>query len=213
MLLLSVNVGLPREVAWQGRRVRTGIFKAPVAGPVPVGKRGLAGDGQADLRVHGGSDKAVYAYAHEHYAYWEPLLPDAALCGPGLFGENLTTVGLLEPQVRVGDEFIIGEARLQAIQPRFPCYKLGLRLGDPRFVPQFMAAGRSGIYFRVLQEGIIQAGDSISLAQPSAYDISLQDVADLYHGVRQDRAAVRALVEIPCLPEQLKAQFLRLLAA
>ncbi|SFQ52330.1 MOSC domain-containing protein [Hymenobacter arizonensis] len=205
--VLSVNVGLPREHWWQGRVVRTAIFKEPVSGPVALAGHNLAGDAQADLRVHGGPDKAVYAYAHEHYAYWESVLPAGTLPGPGAFGENLTTQGLLETEVRVGDEFEIGTAVLRAVQPRQPCHKLNLRFDDPRMVPRFVAAGRSGIYFQVRRPGVVQAGDALVLCQPSPFAVTIQDVVDLYYGVRQDAAAVQTLLAIPYLPASLRAHF------
>jgi MOSC domain-containing protein YiiM len=213
MQLLSVNVGRPREHQWQGRPVRTAIFKKPVAGPVPVGSLNLAGDGQADLRVHGGPDKAIYAYAHEHYAYWATQLPAGAPAGPAAFGENLTTAGLLETEVRVGDEFAIGTAVLRAVQPRQPCYKLNVRFGDAHMVQRFAAAGRSGIYFQVRREGVVQAGDAITLHQASPYAVTIQDVVDLFYGVRQDPDAVRALLAIPYLPASLRGHFSRQLGS
>ncbi|MBC6700128.1 MOSC domain-containing protein [Hymenobacter puniceus] len=205
--LLSVQVGQPRTVAWQGRWVSTGVFKAPVAEPVAVGPVGLAGDGQADLRVHGGPDKAVYAYAAEHYSYWAEQLVGAMPSGAGVFGENLTTTGLLERDVCLGDEFAIGSAVLRAVQPRMPCFKLGIRFNDAGMVARFAAAGRSGIYFQVLREGTLQAGDPIHLVQRSAYALSIQEVADLYYGVTQDLAAIRLLLSMPLVPELLKSQF------
>jgi MOSC domain-containing protein YiiM len=207
MQVLSVNVGLPRDHAWQGRTVRTAIFKEPTAEATRVESLGLVGDGQADLRVHGGPDKAVYAYAWEHYAYWADLLPAGAPANPGAFGENLTTRGLLEPQVRIGDEYQLGTAVLRAVQPRQPCYKLNLRFNDTRMVPRFIGAGRSGIYFQVLRPGRVQAGDAIQLVQPSPYRPTIQDVADLLHNTRRDPALVEELLGIPYLPPALRIYF------
>ncbi|MBF9224244.1 MOSC domain-containing protein [Hymenobacter ruricola] len=207
MQVLSVNVGRPRTVDWQGRAITTAIFKEPVTGPVPLAAHNFAGDQQADLRVHGGPDKAVYAYASEHYAYWEAELPPGALAGPAAFGENLTTAGLLERDVRIGDEFAVGTARLRAAQPRQPCYKLNARFDDPQMVTRFVAAGRSGIYFQVLRPGVVQAGDAIELSQQSPYSVTIQDVADLYYGVLQDPAAVRELLRIPYLPASVRRHF------
>lgn len=208
MQLLSVNVGRPRTVEWGSRAIRTAIFKDPVPGPVALEPLNLAGDEQADLRVHGGPDKAVYAYAHEHYAYWATQLPAGSLPGPGAFGENLTTTGLLESAVRVGDEFAVGTAVLRAVQPRQPCYKLNVRFDDARMVARFVAAGRSGIYFQVLQAGVVQAGDAIVLRQASPYSVSIQDVAELLYGGRQDADAVRELLRIPYLPAPVRGHFL-----
>jgi MOSC domain-containing protein YiiM len=189
--------------------VHTAIFKVPVSGPVALVGHSLAGDAQADLRVHGGLNKAVYAYAHEHYAYWETVLPAGTLPGPGAFGENLTTQGLLESQVRVGDEFEIGTAVLRAVQPRQPCFKLNLRFDDPRMVPRFAASGRPGIYFQVRREGVVQAGDALELYEQSPFAVTIQDVIDLFYGVRQDPAAVQELLTIPYLPPSLRAHFQR----
>jgi MOSC domain-containing protein YiiM len=157
--LLSVNVGGPREVEWRGETVRTSIWKAPVTGRVAVRRTNLAGDEQSDLRVHGGAAKAVYVYPHEHYAYWERELGVAL--GFGNFGENLTTSGLLEAEVAIGDRLRIGSAEFEVTQPRVPCFKLGIRFGRPDLVKRFLAAGRSGFYLAVLREGELAAGDAI----------------------------------------------------
>ena len=183
-----------------------------MAGPVAVHAEHLAGDGQADLRVHGGRDKAVYAYPQEHHAYWQRFVPAARLV-PGAFGENLTTLGLLEDQVRVGDQFQVGTAILVAQQPRQPCLKLGLRLQDASLVRRFVEARRSGIYFRVHREGVLQAGDSITLLQPSAYAVTMQDMAQLYVPGPQDRAKLVAIQELPTLSASWRARVTQLLAA
>ena len=157
MKLISVQVGLPREVSWEGRTVTTGIFKEPIGGPVMVRTLNLDGDEQADLSVHGGPDKAVYVYPFEHYEYWRKELPGVKL-PYGMFGENLTTEGLLEKDVNVGDRFRIGEAELVVRQPRMPCYKLGLKFQRADMVKRFLTSRRSGFYFAVLREGEVQAG-------------------------------------------------------
>ena len=151
MRVMSVNVGLPREVEWRGKKVLTAIFKDPVAAKLPLRRLNLDGDGQADLTVHGGPDKAVYAYPGEHYGPWREQLGRELT--PGNFGENLTTEGLLEDAVHIGDEFRVGTARLVVTQPRMPCFKLGLRFDDPGVVKSFLQAGKPGIYFAVLEEG------------------------------------------------------------
>jgi len=211
MQLVSVNTALPQDLLWQGKTVRTSIFKQPVAGPVAVHAELLAGDGQADLRVHGGRDKAVYAYPQEHWAYWQHYLPAAQLV-PGAFGENLTTVGLLEPAVRVGDCFQLGTAVLMAVQPRRPCVKLGLRLARPSIVREFELARRSGIYFRVQQPGIIQAGDAITLVQASAHEATIQDMVDCLAPGPPDLAKVHALLATPFLSRSWQERLTRLLA-
>ena len=210
MQLLSVNVALPQDIVWQGRTVRTSIFKQPAAGPVKVLAEHLAGDGQADLRVHGGRDKAVYAYPHEHYAYWQQHLP-AELLVPGAFGENLTTHGLLEPEVRVGDCFQIGTAVLQAVQPRRPCVKLGIRLNRPAVVREFEQAGRSGIYFRVQEPGVVQAGDAITLLERSPYTATIQDMVACLASGPHDLATVRALLATPYLSVSWRERLTHLL--
>ena len=161
MRVLSVNVGLPKTVRLMGRSVRTGFFKEPVRGAIPVSRLGLEGDGQADPRYHGGPEKAVYVYPSEHYAYWSAALSRANLA-PGTFGENLTTEGLLETEIRIGDVFEMGSATLRVTQPRTPCAKLGLRMGSMRFVRVFAAAGRPGFYLSVVEEGFVEAGDAIA---------------------------------------------------
>ncbi|MGI4863194.1 MAG: MOSC domain-containing protein [Janthinobacterium lividum] len=212
MQLLSVNVALPQDIAWRGKIVRTSIFKQPTTEPVQVLAEHLAGDGQADLRVHGGRDKAVYAYPHEHYAYWRQHLP-AELLVPGAFGENLTTQGLLEPEVRVGDCFQIGTAVLLALQPRRPCLKLGIRLNRPAVVREFEQAGRSGIYFRVRQPGVVRAGDAITLLERSPHAATIQDMVACLAPGPHDLATVRALLATPYLSLSWQERLTHLLAS
>ena len=194
MKLLSVNTGLPREVIHHGRPVTTGIYKKPAAGAVWLAHLNLEGDGQADLRVHGGADKAVYAYPFEHYAFWaaETGRDDFAY---GQFGENFTIMGLLEDVACIGDVFQIGGARLQVSQPRTPCFKLGLRMGDDGFPLRFIAANRTGFYLRVLAEGRIAAGDAIAWIERAADSMSVRDVFRLRHvgGTREDYARAARL--------------------
>jgi MOSC domain-containing protein YiiM len=158
--LISVNVGLPREIEWRGKRVRTGIWKEPVAGPVRVGRLNLEGDGQGDPDVHGGPAKAVYAYPSEHYDLWRAEL-DMPDLGWGGFGENLTTAGLSEAIVRIGDRLRIGTAEFQVTRPRLPCYKLAIRIDRPDIERRFLRTGRTGFYLSVVLEGHVAAGDAI----------------------------------------------------
>jgi len=167
MRLVSINVGLPQQIEWRGELVTTAIFKEPVSGPVAVRALNIDGDRQADLRVHGGERKAVYAYPSEHYAYWRRELPDAEL-PPGAFGENLTVAGLLEAEVGPGDVIEIGTAAFTVTVPRMPCYKLGLRFGRLDMVKRFWRSRRSGFYLSVTREGTIVAGDAIRLTRLSA---------------------------------------------
>lgn len=177
MKLVSVNVGVPRRVDWRGRQVRTAIWKAPVPGRVRVTRLGLEGDKQSDLRVHGGPDKAVYGYPSEHYEYWGRELPGMDLPW-GAFGENLTTEGLLERGVRIGDRFRAGSAEFQVTDPRMPCYKLGVRFGRDDMVKRFLASGRSGFYLAVLREGEVAAGDPIELIARADREVTIADVVD-----------------------------------
>ena len=160
MRLLSLNVGRPRVVEWRGEAVLTSIFKEPVAGPRRVGRLNVEGDEQSDLTVHGGANKAVYAYPSEHFPAWRDELGEPALPF-GAFGENLTVQGLLESEVRVGDVYRIGTVELRVTQPRSPCYKLNIRFGRADMVRRFHLSGRSGFYFAVITEGVLEAGQAI----------------------------------------------------
>ena len=164
MRLLSVNVGTPRKigrVSPREKEVVSAIVKKPVKGPVAVRKVNLDGDRQADLTAHGGVDQAVYAYPSEHYAYWTERFPHVDM-PPGTFGENLTTEGLLEETVRVGDRFVIGSAEFEVTKPRLPCYKLGIRFGTQKMIKAFLDSGRTGFYLKVVREGRVQAGDAVT---------------------------------------------------
>ena len=206
MKILSVNVGLPREVAWQGKLVTTGIFKAPVKGPVMLRRLNLDGDGQADLTVHGGVSKAVYAYPSEHYAFWRAEFPEMNLSW-GMFGENLTTEGLLEDAVYIGDGFRVGQTELMVTEPRMPCYKLGIKFGRADIIKRFLASRRSGFYFAVMREGMVSAGDALELIGREQQDISVADITRLYAFEKDDVKALRRAIEVDALPENWKGYF------
>src|SRR5437773_4452084 len=178
MKLVSVNVGLPREVTWHGRIVTTGIFKDPVKGRVALRKLNLDGDRQADLTVHGGEHKAVYCYPLAHYEYWRRELPGRGL-PMGMFGENFTVddggAGLLEESVHLGDRFSVGTAEVAVTQPRLPCYKVGLRLGSDDMVKRVLASGRTGIYVTVAREGEVGAGDEMVVVPWEGYDLAVAE--------------------------------------
>jgi len=197
MQVLSVNVSLPREVEYKGQTVSTGIFKEPVEGRVMLREINFDGDGQADLRVHGGPYKAVYCYPHEHYATWqaEENRDDFSY---GQFGENLTLQGMLETDVYVGNVYRVGEALVQVTQPRVPCFKLGIKMGDPTFVKRFMKAERTGFYVRVLEEGTVGAGDAISLAREDPQQMTVHDINHLLY-FEQDFALAKKAVQIESL--------------
>ena len=211
MYIHSVNIGLPQKVEWRGDIVTTGIFKYATDSAVKVREFNMEGDGQADLKNHGGENKAIYAYAAEHYQYWNSLRQEEI--EPGSFGENLTTQGLLDSEVCIGDQFLIGTAVLMAVQPRIPCFKLGIRFNDIKVVRQFFEARRNGIYFKIIKEGVLQKGDAISLWKRSDYDITVQDVVDNYTLKEKDLEKVRSIIEIPFLPKRMKLEFIDILSS
>jgi MOSC domain-containing protein YiiM len=205
MRVISVNVGRPRQVDCQGATVVTGIFKEPVAGTLPLRRLNLDGDAQADLSVHGGPDKAVYAYPSEQYGPWQARLGRELPFG--MFGENLTTGGLIEESVHIGDEFRVGTARLAVTQPRMPCYKLGLRFGDPGMVEQFLHAGRPGIYFAVKEEGVVGPGDPIERVHTDENRVSVADMLRLILDRRARPDALRRLLAVPALAQVWREEF------
>src|SRR5215813_14007584 len=206
MKLLSVNVGLPREIEWRGKIVRTSIFKAPVPGRIRVAKLNVEGDQQSDLTVHGGIDKAVYAYPSEHYAFWRRELPGMDLPS-GVFGENLTTEGLLEETLHIGDRLRVGSSEFVVTQPRMPCFKLGIRFNRPDMVKRFLQSGRSGFYFAVLKEGELAADDSIELVERDDHDVTIADVVDLYRGDATNQDMLRRVSELSSLPNSWREYF------
>jgi MOSC domain-containing protein YiiM len=172
--VVSINAGQPRQARWRGRTVTSAIWKAPLAGRVRVGRFNVEGDRQADPSLHGGHEKAVYVYPSEHYAYWKPALGEL---GWGAFGENLTTQGLLEEDVHVGDRLRIGSVLLEVTQPRTPCMKLAMRFERPSIVREFARSGRSGFYCAVISEGYIAAGDAIAWEERAR---AMPTVAELF---------------------------------
>ena len=179
MTLVSVNVGLPREVSWQGGTVTTGIFKQPVDGRVKVGRLNLEGDRQADLSVHGGLSKAVYVYPKEHYPYWREQFPDIDMPW-GMFGENFSVEGLFEDRMNIGDRLRIGSAVFMVTEPRMPCYKLGIKFGRKDIIPRFLAGRRSGFYLAVLEEGEVGAGDAIRRLSKAERSVTVADIVRIY---------------------------------
>lgn len=203
--LQSVNVGRPRPLEWKGTRVQTGIFKDPVSGPVAVRRLGLEGDGQADLTVHGGADKAVYAYSFANTKFWIDSLEIPDL-GPGSFGENLTLEDLPDATVALGDVLQIGPVRLQVTQPRQPCSKLAMKFGLPQLPKRFTRSGRIGFYLRVLEEGSIEAGMKCRCVERETDPLSIEA---LNRALLIDREAVselRRALESPALSEAWREQ-------
>src|SRR5439155_16677248 len=195
MRIVSLNVGLPREVKWHDRSVETGIFKEPVAGRVALRTLNLDGDRQADLTVHGGENKAVYCYPVEHYEYWRNEL--GRELPVGMFGENFTTEGLLEKEAHLGDKFRVGSAEVVVTQPRLPCYKLGIKFGADDMVKRFLASGRSGFYLAVTREGEVGAGDEIVRISREMSAVPVSEITRLYVAKRfasDDEDAMRRIM-------------------
>jgi MOSC domain-containing protein YiiM len=210
--VVSVNVGRPREVKWHGRLVRTSIWKTPTFERVRVARLNIDGDEQSDLSVHGGLHKAVYAYPREHYEFWRSELPESVLEW-GAFGENLTIEGLLEDDVRVGDRLRIGSVEFEVTQPRFPCFKLGIRFGRDDVLRRFLESGRSGFYLSVVKEGALVAGDAIQFDPRAEHDVTISDVAAAYATGGEDSNLLRRILKVPTLPGGLREHFARRLNA
>jgi MOSC domain-containing protein YiiM len=211
--LLSLNVGLPREVVWHGMNVTTGIFKYPVEGRVALRKFNLDGDRQADLTVHGGEHKAVYCYPVEHYEFWKKELPSVDL-PMGSFGENFTTEGLLEESVHLGDRFSVGSAEVIVTQPRMPCYKLGVRFQIDDMVKRFLASGRLGYYVAVTREGEVGAGDEIQVIAQDPNAVPVSEIMRLYVAKKygdRDLDSMRKALQVPSLPDDWKDYFREIL--
>ena len=204
--LLSVNVGLPKDVAWHGKTVYTGVWKRPVDGPSQVRRLNIDGDGQGDLAGHGGEHRAVFVYQIESYRYWQDQLGRDDF-EYGQFGENFTVSGLADDQVCVGDRFQIGEALFEVTQPRVTCYRVGIRMNEPRMPSLLVSHHRPGFYFRVLREGAVRAGDEIVKvgAGPEAMTVAEMDGLLYLPGHSRDR--IMSALRIPALPEGWKASF------
>ena len=192
--LLYLSVGEPRTVPWRGQDVTTAIFKEPVEGRRAVRGVNIEGDHQANPKYHGGDLKAVYGYAREHHGYWQGLFPDHEF-PPGCFGENLTTEGLLEEDLHLGDLLVLGTAELEVMQPRMPCANLAVRFDDPEVVRAFADSRRPGFYLRIAREGEIGAGDEIRHVVTDASAPTVRDVADLRYGVSRDAGLARAALD------------------
>jgi len=206
MKLLSLNVGLPKTYVYQDKEVLTSIFKSSVTGSRSVTNTNIEGDGQGDLVHHGGEWKAVYSYDISYYAHWKNILHRDDW-NYGLFGENLTTEGLTDDKVFIGNIYKIGTAYLKAIQPRFPCYKLNIRFGKDDMLQQFMQQGKHGTYFSIVQEGNLQPGDEIILAEQSKYNINIQQLVECYYNKGKDKNLLEQIMSIDFLPERLQKAF------
>lgn len=205
--ILSVNVSIPKEIEFEGQKVTTGIFKEPVEGRIMLRTLNLDGDKQADLTVHGGPDKAVYAYPIEHYQFWRKVYPNTEMPN-GMFGENFTIEGLMESEVSVGDSFEIGSSKVIATQPRMPCYKLGVKFGRMDVLKKFLASGRSGIYFKVLKEGEVGTGDPIIKIKKDTNRVAISDIVRMYASDKEDINMMQRAVKVEALPEGWRDYFL-----
>jgi len=204
--IISLNVGLPRLVLRNGEPVSTGIFKEPIAGRVMMRTLNLDGDRRADLSVHGGPSKAVYVYPAEHYEFWKREFPEMDLPW-GMFGENFTTEGLLETEIKIGDNFGISAAEVMVTEPRMPCYKLALRFGRADIIKRFLQSERTGSYLAVLKEGEVGAGDEFELMDRDAHDVRVSDITRLYTGEKHDAELLRRAIGVEALPESWRGYF------
>lgn len=206
MRIISVNAGMPREIFHEDRLIRTGIFKAPVEGRVRVNALNIEGDQQADLSVHGGPSKAIYAYPSEHYEFWRKELPDVDFPW-GSFGENLTTEGLFERELNIGDRLCVGSVELIVTEPRLPCYKLGAKFKRDDMIKRFLQSRRTGFYFAVRREGETGAGDRIEILSRDENRVSVADITRLYAFDKDDLAGMRRAAEVKALPDGWRDYF------
>lgn len=206
MQIVSLNIGLPQIVTRNHEAVSTAIFKQAAGRRLALRTLNLDGDRQADLSVHGGPAKAVYVYPSEHYEYWQREFPEMQLPW-GMFGENFTTTGLLEPQVNVGDTFSVGTAVVMATQPRMPCYKLGIRFGRTDIIRKLLQSERTGLYLSVLQEGEVGPGDRIDLIKKSEDSVTVTEVTRLYSSDKSNVELLRKAIATEALPETWRGYF------
>jgi MOSC domain-containing protein YiiM len=206
MKIVSLHVGRPRLIVYNGATINTGIFKDPVLGSVPLRTLNLDGDRQADLSVHGGQYKAVYAYPSEHYPFWRKELPEMEMPW-GMFGENFTTTGLAEDDLHIGDRFQIGSAILMVRQPRMPCYKLAAKFQREDIVKRFLRSGRSGFYFSVEQEGAVEAGDSFALLSRNQDGVTISEMNRLFFSEKHKQDLLQKAIQTAELPADWRDYF------
>lgn len=206
MKILSLQIGKPKTLDYRGKSITTGIFKDPVPGPLYLRKLNLDGDGQANLKVHGGPDKALYVYAYDAYTHWKKLRTNDTF-SYGAMGENVTCSELNEDTIYVGDTFECGEAIIQACQPRFPCYKLAMKFDDVNILKQFNVVNRPGIYFRVLKEGLINTGDSLKLTDQEKVKLSILELYSFSQKPIEDESRIHDFLKIKALTPQWRAKF------
>jgi MOSC domain-containing protein YiiM len=207
MIVISTNIGEPKTIVWHGKKEQTGIYKFPVDHPIFLGKEDVENDHVMDRKYHGGVDKACYLYSANHYNFWEKFYPELEMPW-GMFGENLTVEGLHENEITVGDIFEIGEAVVQATQPRQPCYKLGIRFQNPKVVKQFVESGFPGVYVRVLKNGMVRTGEKMILKEKSN-SISIQKVFELLYTENFQEELLKQALNNPFLAESCRRDLLK----
>ena len=210
MKIQTIHIGKVKEVEYKGRPVKTGFFKEQVKGPVKLLSLKIEGDEQADLKVHGGFDKALYAYPFDAYQEWKKVRSDHEYT-PGAFGENLCMDTLDEKNIFIGSTYKLGEAIVQVTQPRFPCFKLGIKFNDTSMIKSFMNFGRPGVYFRVLKEGMIKEGDELELLEQNQIRFSVTEFVDLYLSDKKDIERVKEVLTIPSLNHEWRELFERMI--
>jgi MOSC domain-containing protein YiiM len=203
MKIISTNIGRIREVEWKGQKFVTGIFKEPIDEPLFLGKMGVNKDEVADLRFHGGSDKACYLYSADWYPFWKKKFPDSNW-NWGIFGENLTVEGLDEGEIKIGDTYKIGTALVQVSQPRLPCYKLGMRFGSVKIVKQFQESPYPGVYLRIIEEGHVKKGDNMECIESTKSSMSVREVYSLFSSNKKNIEMKNQACELEFLSESLK---------
>ncbi|GAB1450169.1 MOSC domain-containing protein [Draconibacterium sp.] len=207
MKIISTNIGEPKTINWNGKEVTTGIFKYPVTQPIFLGSEDVENDHVIDRRYHGGVDKACYLYSADHYKYWQTLYPDLELPW-GIFGENLTVEGLHEADVNIGDVFRIGEAVVQATQPRQPCFKLEFRFNDNQIVRKFIDSGFAGVYVRVIEKGHVKLGDSMELIERKK-SLTIHKIYELIYTDKVQKEAVEQAVNDPFIAASCRRDLLK----
>jgi MOSC domain-containing protein YiiM len=207
MIVISTNIGEPQTIEWNGKKVQTGIYKFPVEHPIFLGTEDVENDHVMDRKYHGGVDKACYLYSANHYKYWKNFYPELDMPW-GMFGENLSVEGLQENKINIGDTFEIGEAVVQATQPRQPCYKLGIRFHDPKMVKQFVNSGFPGVYVRVLKNGTVKSGNKMILTEKSN-SVSIQKVFELLYTDNFQEDSLKQALNNPFLAESCRKDLLK----
>jgi MOSC domain-containing protein YiiM len=207
MKIISTNIGESKTINWNGKEVTTGIYKYPVTQPIYLGSEDVENDHVIDRRYHGGIDKACYLYSADHYGYWQKLYPDLELPW-GIFGENLTVEGLQETDVHIGDVFRIGEAVVQATQPRQPCFKLEFRFNDKQIVRKFIDSGFAGVYVRVIEKGQVKIGDSMELIKRKE-SLTIHKVFELIYTDKVQKEAVQQAINNPFIAASCRRELLK----